>query len=189
MSTHLVRTLGVVLAAGEGVRFGGPKAPYVYRGERLVDLAVATLRTGGCERVVVVLGSWVGDVPSADEVLINSEWRLGISTSLSISLKAAAASTADRLCIMLVDLPGITPLAVQRVLASKNELATATYGGAPSHPVMLMRSHWAPLAQSLTGDSGARKYLIQHRGLVEEIAIDDIADGNDLDYQPTLGDN
>jgi CTP:molybdopterin cytidylyltransferase MocA len=178
-------TLGVVLAAGVGVRFGGPKAPYVYKGERLVDRAVATLRAGGCDRVLVVLGSWIGEVPSADEVLINPDWSIGISTSLALALGRAESSSAYRLCIMLVDLPGITAAAVKRILASTSELATATYGGAPSHPVMVTRPHWAALAHSLSGDSGARKYLKQHQACVDEIAIDDIAVGDDLDFQPT----
>jgi CTP:molybdopterin cytidylyltransferase MocA len=183
--SSLMNTFGVVLAAGEGARFDGPKAPYVYEGERLVDRAVATLRAGGCEHVLAVLGAWVGGVPGADAVLVNREWKVGISTSLSLAIDTATASDADRLCILLVDLPGITPLAVQRVLASEAEIATATFGGEPSHPVMLRRVHWAGLKQSLIGDAGARKYLNGHKSLVQEIAIDDIADGNDLDYQPT----
>lgn len=180
-------TLGVVLAAGEGRRFGGPKAPYIYKGERLIDRVVTSLHSGGCDRVLVILGAWIGEVPGADEVLINSDWKAGISTSLAVALDTATKSTADRLCIMLVDLPGITPLAIARVLASKNEIATATYQGAPSHPVVLTREHWQPLGLSLSGDSGAREYLKEHQVLVEEIAIDDIADGVDLDYEPTAG--
>ena len=37
-------TAGLVLAAGAGVRFGGPKAPVVVDGERLVDRAARLLR-------------------------------------------------------------------------------------------------------------------------------------------------
>lgn len=43
---------GVVLAAGEGRRFGGPKAPYVLHGERLVDRAVRVLQQGGCDFLI-----------------------------------------------------------------------------------------------------------------------------------------
>ncbi|MGA1145657.1 MAG: NTP transferase domain-containing protein, partial [Candidatus Nanopelagicales bacterium] len=49
---------GVVLAAGEGKRFGGPKAPFEYDGERLVDRAVRVLREAGCDPVFVILGAW-----------------------------------------------------------------------------------------------------------------------------------
>ena len=64
----VTRTAGLVLAAGEGRRFGGPKAPYVLDGERLVDRAVRVLREAGCDPVVVVLGAWVGEVPGAEVV-------------------------------------------------------------------------------------------------------------------------
>ena len=70
--------MGVALAAGAGVRFGGPKAPFSYQGIRLVDRAVANLRLGGCESVAVVLGAWIGQVPDADEILINPNWENGI---------------------------------------------------------------------------------------------------------------
>jgi CTP:molybdopterin cytidylyltransferase MocA len=180
-------TLGVVLAAGEGRRFGGPKAPYIYKGERLVDRVVTSLHSGGCDRVLVILGAWIGEVPGAEEVLINSDWNAGISTSLAVALDNASNSDADRLCIMLVDLPGVTSSAIARVLESKSEIAMATYEGGPSHPVVLKRDHWKPLGLTLSGDSGAREYLRDHQALVEEIAIDDIADGLDLDYEPTAG--
>lgn len=178
-------TYGVVLAAGAGLRFGGPKAPYVYEGERLVDRAVANLRNGGCDRVIVVLGAWVGEVPGADEVLLNPDWEEGLSTSLATAIEGVIDSTADRIALTLVDLPGLTPLAVSRVLASKSELAIATYKDAPTHPVLLSRVHWLPILTSLGGNSGAREYLKAHERLVERIAIDDLAVGEDLDFQPT----
>ena len=178
-------TYGVVLAAGAGLRFGGPKAPYLYKGERLVDRAVANLKAGGCDRVWVVLGAWVGQVPGADEILVNPDWEEGLSTSLTVAIKRAIDSIADRLCITLVDLPGITPMAVTRILASKRELAQATYRGAPTHPVLLSHAHWMPLLASLAGDAGARNYLNTHHNDVEQIAIDDLAVGDDLDFQPT----
>lgn len=178
-------TYGVVLAAGAGLRFGGPKAPYLYKGERLVDTAVANLRSGGCDRVIVVLGAWFGEVRNADEILLNPEWESGLSTSLAVAIKHVLETPADRICLTLVDLPGLTPQAVAKVLASKSELAQATYRKAPTHPVLLNRVHWTPLLTSLAGDEGARKYLRQHDEQVEKIAIDDLAIGEDLDFQPT----
>ena len=54
---------GLVLAAGAGRRFGGPKALVDFRGVRLVDRAVGLLRAGGCDRVLVVSGAVELDVP------------------------------------------------------------------------------------------------------------------------------
>lgn len=81
--------------------------------------------------------------------------------------------------ITLVDLPSLPLAAAQRVLASDAPLAQATWGGAPGHPVLISRSHWAPLAASLSGDSGARAYLAAHG--VFEVECSDLGDGGDVD--------
>ena len=47
---------GLVLAAGGGRRYGGPKALVRYEGSLLVERAVRTVRDAGCAPIVVVLG-------------------------------------------------------------------------------------------------------------------------------------
>jgi nicotine blue oxidoreductase len=175
-----------VLAAGEGRRFGRPKAAVVVRGERLVDRAVRVLREGGCEPVLVVLGAWVEDVPGAQRVL-NPDWSSGMGSSLRSGLEAVAEHTlAGRVLVTLVDLPGLTAPAVSRVLASPAGLAAASYGGAQGHPVLLAREHWAGAAASAQGDRGARSYLAAHAGELELIEVGDVADGTDVDRPSDL---
>ncbi|SDY89258.1 molybdenum cofactor cytidylyltransferase/nicotine blue oxidoreductase [Micromonospora pattaloongensis] len=48
---------GLVLAAGGGRRYGAPKALVAVDGRLLVERAVRTVRDGGCDPVVVVLGA------------------------------------------------------------------------------------------------------------------------------------
>jgi nicotine blue oxidoreductase len=90
------RVAGVVLAAGAGTRFGGPKALVRLDGRRLVDRAVATLRRGGCSPVVVVQGAAVLDDVDAT-VLDNRDWATGMGSSLRVALRhlAADAPVAD----------------------------------------------------------------------------------------------
>lgn len=176
------RIVGVVLAAGEGARFGGPKAPYVLDGERLVDRAVRVLRDGGCQRVLVVLGAWVGDVPGAD-VVVNEGWPEGMGSSLRAALQHLAADDdAAAALVTLVDLPGLTPEAVRRVAACGADLAVAAYDGVRGHPVLIDRAHWAGVVESARGDRGARDYLAAHPPLAVEVA--DVAHGADLDVRP-----
>lgn len=174
--------VGVVLAAGEGARFGGPKAPFVLDGERLVDRAVRVLRDGGCDRVLVVLGAWLGDVPGAD-VVVNDGWAEGMGSSLRAALEHLGADTyADAALVTLVDLPGLTTEAVRRVVGSGSDLAVATYDGVRGHPVLIGRAHWAGVAASARGDRGARDYLAAHPPA--EVEVGDAADGADLDVRP-----
>ena len=68
---------GLVLAAGEGRRFGGPKALAVLDGERLVDRAVTLLARAGLTPVVVVSGAIELTVPGAT-VVPNPLWPSGM---------------------------------------------------------------------------------------------------------------
>ena len=184
----MTTTAGLVLAAGEGRRFGGPKAPYLLGGERLVDRAVGVLRAGGCDPVVVVLGAWDGDVPGATTVM-NREWRSGMGSSLRTGLRALAdLDGVVRATVTLVDLPGLTPAAVRRVLTgagAEHDLVQAAYDGVPGHPVVLGRAHWEGVAAAAAGDRGARDYLSRHE--VSLVEVGDVADGTDLDVPPEGG--
>ena len=181
----MTRTAGLVLAAGEGRRFGGPKAPHLFDGERLVDRAVRVLRDGGCDPVVVVLGAWTGEVADAD-VVVNDGWREGMGSSLRVGLDQLAQEAdadVDASLVMLVDLVGLTSDAVARLVACDAPLAAASYDGRRGHPVRFARALWPELVASARGDAGARDYLAEHAPLLVEVG--DVATGDDLDEAPS----
>lgn len=149
-------------------------------GERLVDRAVRTLREGGCDEVFAVLGAWIGDVPNA-EVVINDDWRDGMGSSLRVALRALADTDADAAVVTLVDLPGLTPAAVRRLVESGAELAAAAYDGERGHPVLFAREHWTGVAERARGDVGAREYVREHKAELQIIEVGDVASGEDMD--------
>ena len=53
--------LAIVLAAGEGLRMGGPKALLVVDGQPLVTAHVQRLREAGCRPIVVVVRAAIAD--------------------------------------------------------------------------------------------------------------------------------
>lgn len=171
---------GLVLAAGEGRRYGGPKAPVVVDGERLVDRAVRVLREGGCDPVYVVLGAWTGEVPGALTVA-NAEWAEGMGSSLRVGLRALGESPARAVVVTLVDLPGLTAQAVARLVDADSGIAAAAYDGERGHPVRFGREHWPGVIEAAQGDSGARAYLREHADEVDLIEVGDVASGEDLD--------
>lgn len=175
---------GLVLAAGAGRRFGGPKAPHLHDGERLVDRAVRISREAGCDPVFVVLGAWIDDVPGA-EVVVHDGWSQGMGSSLRAGLVAAQSDPEiERVLVTLVDLPGMTAQGLQRVAASRSPLAQGCFDGQPGHPVLLGRSHWPGVLAMARGDRGARDYLRAHAGHLDCVEIGDVASGTDLDVQP-----
>lgn len=177
-------TAGLILAAGEGRRFGSPKAAYVLDGERLVDRAVRIVSEAGCAPIFVVLGAWIDEVAAA-EVIINEEWSEGMGSSLRVGLSRLQGEIGiDRVLVCLVDLPGLTVAAVQRVMACESEVVAASYDGAKGHPVILHRNHWGGVIRSAQGDKGARDYLAAHTDKVTVVEVGDIATGEDLDTPP-----
>jgi CTP:molybdopterin cytidylyltransferase MocA len=176
---------GLVLAAGGGSRFGGPKAlARTPGGEPWVAHAVGTLRAGGCADVVVVLGAAAAEarslVPAGAQVVTADRWADGMGASLAAGLAALPPATA--VLITLVDLPGLPVPVVQRLLAGPVHpavLRRATYGGRPGHPVLVGAEYLVPLAATLAGDRGGRAYLDRHG--VERVECGDLFDGADVD--------
>jgi CTP:molybdopterin cytidylyltransferase MocA len=170
---------GVLLAAGAGTRFGMPKVLAAH-GEWLSS-AVAALRHGGCDDVVVVLGAAIVDVPSPARAVIATDWSEGLSASLRTGLSAVVADFA---VLHTVDTPDVGADVVARVLAaaraSSSGLARAVYGHSPGHPVVVAEEHWAQLLAGLQGDEGARTFLSARRDVVE-VQCADLATGRDID--------
>lgn len=184
--------VGVVLAAGAGTRFGGPKAlARTPGGEPWIERAVATLRESGCRDVVVVLGARADEarllVPDTATVTVAADWAEGLSATLRAALRSLDDIPADRAVVIPVDVPGLPVAAVRRLIAASAEtgsqtLARATYDGRPGHPVVLGCAHWRELAATARGDRGAGPYLRAHGAT--EIDCGDLWDGADIDRRP-----
>lgn len=191
--------IGIVLAAGEGRRMGGPKAVLELRGVPLVANAVRTALDGGCERVLVVLGAGAerakGPAEAAGgQVVVNRRWAEGLGGSLDagLSMAASVATDATAALLLLVDQPYITARAVEAVLSAQQDpadtliLAAAAYDGRRGHPVLIGSGHWPALRATLTGDEGAEAFLHTHRNEVILVPCDTIADPHDLDVPEDL---
>ena len=184
---------GVLLAAGAGRRAGGPKALRTEPdGTGWLQRGVAALLGGGCEVVVVVLGSGavaaealLPPLPVERLVVATAgDWAVGMSRSLLAGLAAVPAATGA-VVVHLVDLPDVPAEVVRLVLAvggtSDGGLARAGYHGRPGHPVVLGSAHLPTLAESLRrlgpaeADQGAKGYLSQHP--VTLVECGDLASG------------
>jgi CTP:molybdopterin cytidylyltransferase MocA len=191
-------TVGLVLAAGEGRRMGGPKA--LLRDESGTPWVVRTVRVleqGGVDDVVVVVGAAADDVRAAllgaalpdkgVRVVTADDWAEGMGASLRAGLSPLVGLhdvAAALVCV--VDTPGLNPAVVRRVaeLAGPDVLARATYDGTPGHPVLLGSAHFGALIDDAGGDVGARGYLSRHELRTVECA--DLADGTDVDTPEDL---
>jgi CTP:molybdopterin cytidylyltransferase MocA len=177
---------GLVLAAGGGRRYGMPKALVRSGGRLWVERAAETLAAAGCGDILIVLGAAADHVRAAAPALRcvdNPDWPTGMASSLRAGLSALAGTDAVAVVILLVDMPGVTPAAVRRIMAqaAPDALAIGGYGDRRGHPVLLGRDHWTGAAGAATGDRGARDYLRTHADLVRVVPVGDVADDTDVD--------
>ena len=164
----------LVLAAGEGSRFGGPKQLAELDGRPLVEHVLGTAAAvPALERVVLVLGARAEEVRSridlhGAEVAVCESWAEGQAESLKTGLRAI--EDLDAAVILLGDQPGITPAAIEAVLAhfDGTRPLRAVYDGSPGHPVLLTRELMRR-SMELTGDAGARELLEDARALRVEV--------------------
>jgi CTP:molybdopterin cytidylyltransferase MocA len=153
---------GLILAAGEGSRFGPePKLLAELGGRPLLAHAIqAQCSVPELERVVVVLGAHAEVLRSGvdfmrAEPVVCERWRDGQAASLRCGLEVLG--DAAKVIITLGDEPLISSTIVARFV-SQPPGTRAVYNGRPGHPVVLGPAQIRQ-ALSLTGDRGARGVL------------------------------
>jgi len=197
---------GIVLAAGSGTRYGGPKALVRFGPELLVQRACRLLAEGGCDPVLAVLGAAADRVRTAAGLpaagparpgggpgtVDNPDWATGIGSSVRAGLAAVPAGAAAAV-LALADEPLVGPAAVRRLVAAWRAglpagvgAVVATYGGAPRNPVLLTRPVFAGVADAATGDRGARVWLRSHPAAVLGVPCDGTGDVLDVDTPTDL---
>jgi nicotine blue oxidoreductase len=191
---QLSNVAGLVLAAGGGRRFGGPKALLRPADRPLVCAVADVLRAAGCAAVTVVLGCEAARVraeaglPADVSAVDDPGWRTGAGSALRAGLAALAIDPGVAAAAVLpVDQPGLTAEAVRRLLdggAGPDALAAATYKERRGYPVLLGREHWGGVAVVATGDVAARAYLTARASQVRWVACEDVADDTELAPPP-----
>ena len=179
----------VVLAAGEGSRFGGPKQLAELDGRPLLEHVLITLAAvPAVERTVVVMGARADEIRErvdlhGAEPLLCESWAEGQAASLRAGL--TALDDVDGALILLGDQPGITPGAIEAVLAhfDGTRPLRAVYDGTPGHPVVMPRT-LIPRALELQGDEGARE-LLEASG-VRRIEVGHLCEPADVDTPADL---
>jgi molybdenum cofactor cytidylyltransferase len=174
------RSVGVLLAAGAGRRYGKPKVLV----DGWLDIAVGALRDGGCADIVLVLGAAEVAAPPGVTAITARQWHEGLSASVRTGLAAADRLNADYAVLHVIDTPDVGPAVVARVLgratASASGLARAYFRDRPGHPVVIARRHWPEVLAQISGDQGAGVYL-RSRQDVEIVDCADLAGGHDVD--------
>jgi len=102
------RFIGVILAAGEGRRFGGPKQIEITpTGQTLLGLTIETLQHAGIRDVVVVSGARPAEIErvarfAGVSVAHNPQWSTGMGSSIRCAARYVAEEIAGEIAGVLI---------------------------------------------------------------------------------------
>ena len=169
---------GVVLAAGEGRRFGGTKQVALVDGRALAQHAIDALAEAGVEELLVVTGHDADSVervlalPAQGRFVRNPAYRDGQATSLAAAFHEIAEHS-EATVVLMADQPGITAddvvVLIERFRATRKQIVRLRFADGPG-PALLSREIYAE-AGHLHGDAGARVLIASHPEWVEDVAV------------------
>jgi CTP:molybdopterin cytidylyltransferase MocA len=191
----------IILAAGEGTRFGRPKALATLEGKSWLQIAVEGLCDAGFDPIVAVLGADAervredSSIAAAVETLmrrktglsfvLNPDWRRGRTGSLICGLRAMPPAARGAL-IHQVDFPYVAAstfrmlagafetaqTAQERAGESRGLVFVPTHGGRRGHPILVGCSIW-PEIFDLGPDDPLRLVIHRDPSRVREIPVED----------------
>lgn len=186
-----MKVVALVLAAGQGARFGADKRRALLAdGRSLLQHSVERALAAFDEvRVVLRAGERAEDLglPPACRVVHSPEAGLGMGHSLAAGAASLGDSEAQAVAILLGDMPWIGVATFRRLLASAapSVIVVPRHQGQNGHPVVFGRDYWAELGQ-LSGDEGARSVLRRHADRVVVLELDDGGVVRDVDTPAAL---
>lgn len=169
----------LILAAGESLRMGSPKALLTYDGKTFVEhlLEITRHRRVGVQRVV--LGAQAEMIRERlrlpnESIVINPQWERGQLSSIQAGIRALDGIATDGVMICPVDNPLVTSslvgsliLEFERVAAEKG-IVVAAYRGKRGHPVIFARRFYDQLFTA-PHETGARAVVWSNPGEVHEV--------------------
>jgi molybdenum cofactor cytidylyltransferase len=177
---------GILLAAGQGTRYGSNKLLHP-----LADgtpMAVASARTlhSVLTHCIAVVNDAQGSVAqllaaAGLQIIVNPHAPDGMGTSIACGV--AASPNAGGWVIALADMPDIPVHVMQSVadgLSRGADIIAPVYRGQRGHPVGFAPRHASAL-RALHGDRGARDIIAAHRDTLELVDTPDSGVIGDID--------
>jgi molybdenum cofactor cytidylyltransferase len=170
-----VSVAAIILAAGQGTRFGPePKLLAELAGKPLIRHVAEAALASKARPVLAVIGHRHDEVaaalPPAVKCIRNPNYALGLSTSLKAGFAALDPGT-EAVIILLGDMPEVTPQLIDRLIEAWHAggdpaAVVPTYDGRRGNPVLLSAA-LAPQIATLSGDTGAGALLGARDGVHE----------------------
>jgi CTP:molybdopterin cytidylyltransferase MocA len=165
----------VIVGAGAGKRFGGPKAiATLTDGRRFLDAIAQTAQDAGLDPIIAVVPPGVS-APGGVRVVINADPGSEQITSVRLGLAQLTSAPVTGALVWPVDHPFVTIESVLAVLDGARRtdarIAVPLYESRRGHPTYLHRDTWRELMT--VGEGGARAVIRSDPRRVCEVRVDD----------------
>ncbi|HBC47019.1 MAG TPA: hypothetical protein DEO84_02755 [candidate division Zixibacteria bacterium] len=194
MKTNPCDKIGaVILAAGEGKRFGGCKATAQIDGVSFLEIIVGHLKKTNCQPIIVVCGSDSDKISGEAARLgidyaINPDWEKGQFSSL----KSGLSKIKDDVCgalVTLVDHPFVKTetynLMIDGFVKRPNRIIVPVHDHKRGHPIILPRDIIKQILM-VADDITLRDIIKNHEAMVVKFRCDDPGVLKDIDTRDDL---
>lgn len=169
----------IVLAAGQGSRFGSAKPLALYKGKPLVRHVVDALSAAEIDDIIVVVPQPEAPFQKAlartrAHLVVNAHAATGMSSSLRAGMNALGEHI-DAVLVALGDQPtvdaSVVDLIVHEWKRTRAHIVAPLYRGLRGHPVLFDAIVFAEL-RAVQGDRGARDVVDRDQERVCLLALD-----------------
>ncbi len=183
----------IVLAAGQGARFGQCK-PLIRLGEKpLLEHVLDTVHASKVRDVVVVLGAQADEIRQGvrfggERIVINPDYAVGVSTSIRAGLNALP-QMCQAAIFALADQPFVKPQTIDALAdeyaRTQAPIVVPTYKEARGNPVLIDRALFSEMME-IHGDIGFRAIFGKYEESIARLPVDDVGIVTDLDRHDDL---
>lgn len=157
----------IILAAGSSSRLGHPKQLVRFKGKSLLQQVIDLADSFKFDSQILVLGANSEEItrnidPRKFKIVINENWKEGMSTSIKTGLSESLKleKDLDQILILLSDQPFVNRENIEELLGfqlnANKKASFSEYNGDIGVPAIFSRELFSEL-QKLEGDHGAKK--------------------------------
>jgi molybdenum cofactor cytidylyltransferase len=184
---------GIILAAGEGRRFGQCKALALLDGITFLEAVALRLKEIGCNPIIVVGGRYPDDIIDEAkrleiECAINADWKQGQFTSLKTGLSHIKGDVCGAF-VTLVDHPFVASetysLMKDAFAKFPQKIIIPVHDHKRGHPIVIPGTIMRQIVES-TNDSNLRDIIKNHEAIVIQFRCGDPGVLKDIDTKEDL---
>ena len=182
---------GIILAAGESKRMGKVKLTLPMGDKQLIEWVLQAVKLTLLDKYFLVVRPEDKEMIKTGEkwgveVVLNSDFRKGMSTSIKKALQKINTQEAEGFFLILGDQPLITSTILNKLIKSfssgKGEIVVPYFKDKRGNPV-LFDICWKDELMAVTGDVGGRVLIKAHPEKIKRINISDEAILFDIDEE------